>query len=131
MDTLTANHIVGWLACAAFLVILINGGFRLARNVKGDQPTPPNSNLGLSVAELNRRVRDLEEWRGDLIEKMDTDKADLLAAGEERARRIYRHVDEVRAEIGTTVDSIRGTMISGIKDVERAIGRLEGKIDKS
>jgi hypothetical protein len=79
--------------------------------VKGQEPHPPNSNLALSVDQLNRRMSAMESWRDDLTDKLDRDKGELIEAGEERARRIYRHIDEVRKEVSDKVDDMPDRII--------------------
>lgn len=103
MDQTTSVHIAGWLACAAFVMMMINGGFKLAHNFKGEPPTPANSNLGQSVAELNRRVTVLESRHEELLEKMDEDKSEILKAGEDRARRLHDRIDDMPSQIITTL----------------------------
>lgn len=82
--------------------------------------TPPgNDVLSRDMKSINHRVKSLEDWRSTMGTQMDENKTEILVAGEERARRIYEHIDELRA------DNTRN-----FQDMERAIGRLEGKLEK-
>lgn len=83
-------------------------------NVTG---TPPgNSELQMSVKQLNARVKVLEQWRSDLISKLDNDKTEVLAAGEDRARRIYNHVEEVRREIDGKIHNLPNELVALLKN---------------
>lgn len=103
-------EIAAWLACAAFVVMLLNGGFKLTRNLKGADPQPPNSNLALSVQQLDRRMSALEDWKSELTTKMDDDKTEILNAGEHRAEKIHGRINDVLAsvsELKGAVDQMR------------------------
>ena len=83
-------------------------------NVTG---TPPgNSELQMSVKQLNARVKVLEQWRADLITKLDDDKTEVLAAGEDRARRIYTHIEDVRKEIDGKISDLPNQLVALLKN---------------
>ena len=62
------------------------------------------------------RVSNLENEVRVIRLKMDSDKNEILAAGEARAAQIYRRIDELAKSSS-----------EGFRAVERALGRLEGK----
>lgn len=120
---------LGWLIVGlAALIAIINQGWDFVAKVSGKdknplpQPlsvsgTPPgNSELQMSVKQLNARVKVLEQWRSDLINKMDEDKTEILAAGEERARRIYTHVEDVRKEIDGKIHNLPNELVALLKN---------------
>lgn len=79
--------------------------------------TPPgNSELQMSVKQLNARVKVLEQWRNDLITKLDDDKTEILLAGDERARRIYTHVEDVRKELDHKLSALPNELVALLKN---------------
>ena len=65
-----------------------------------------NSELQMSVKQLNARVKVLEQWRSDLIEKMDADKTEVINAGEHRAEKLHERINLVL----TSVSELKGTV---------------------
>lgn len=88
------------------------------------EPGASRREVKQNLKQLEHRVRALEDWRAQLIKKLDDDKTDLMTAGEERARRIYRHVDEVRSELSGKIEGMPGRIIA---DLRNARDLLEGK----
>lgn len=88
-----------WIACAAFLLWLFLLIKKAIREVRGEEPHPPNVQLGQSVKEIRRRLETLERWREDLIRKMEEDKMEILKAGEERGGKIHERINEVLAAV--------------------------------
>ena len=82
----------------------------------GQIAPPGNSELQMSVKQLNARVKVLEQWRTDLITKLDDDKGEVLAAGEDRARRIYAHVEDVRKEIDGKISDLPSQIVALLKN---------------
>jgi hypothetical protein len=89
----------GWIACAAFTLWLFLLGKKAIREFRGEEPQPPNYELGRSMKELKRRVETLERWREELIRKLDEDKGEILAAGEERGGKIHERINLVLAAV--------------------------------
>lgn len=122
------TEIAAWLACLAFVVMLVNGGFKLTDRITGrkqeiaPQPfavtgTPlGNAEIQRDLKSMNHRLKSLEDWRSDLTAKMDENKTEILAAGEERAVRIYDHVDNVRRELDAKIDAIPERVIATLKN---------------
>ena len=91
-------QLAAWLACAAFSIwflLLVDKGIQRMRG------EPPASELDAAQNELKRRVKALEEWRAEIIAKLDADKRELLEAGEKREAKLS-------AEIKTASDRIDG-----------------------
>ena len=84
---------------------------------------PGNGELNENLRQLDHRVRSLEDWRDQLIKKLDDDKTDLMAAGEDRARRIYRHVDEVRSELSGKIESMPSRIIADLRNAKELLER--------
>lgn len=129
MDKIVAVNIAAWLACLVFVVTGANAIIKFWRNIRGNDPQPPNTQLGQSVLELNRRVSDLEDWRVDLTAKLESDKIEILNAGEERASRIHSHIEADRVETARKLDELRGRVEKQSQDTERALGRIEGTLE--
>ncbi len=85
MNDNVSTNIAAWLACLAFVVMLINGAFKLKRNATGEPSVPANPILGQNVHDITRRVKHLEDWRDGLMDKLEEDKQAILTAGEHRA----------------------------------------------
>lgn len=77
---------------------------------------PTNSILARDLKTLNYRVKSLEEWRDKLISKLDDDKHDVINAGEDRARRIYTHVEEVRRELDEKITRVPNETVALLKN---------------
>lgn len=102
-----------WIACAAFALMLFNQGAKGWRNLKGEAAHPPNTQLGQSVVELNRRVEALEKWREMLIRKLDSDKSEILRAGEDRAEKLHRRINYLLLGVGKIAGHIGCKIESG------------------
>jgi len=84
---------------------------------------PDNGELNQNLKQLDHRVHSLENWREQLIKKLDDDKTDLMAAGEDRARRIYRHVDEVRSELSGKIEGMPSRIIADLRNAKELLER--------
>ena len=88
-------EIAAWLACAGFTIwflLLVDKG--IAR-MRGASPEPPNGELKQSIKQLNARMKVLEDWRSQLTHKLESDKNQILAAGEHRAEKIHERINDV------------------------------------
>lgn len=112
MNDIVSLNIAGWLAVAAFLVMLVNGSFKLARNVKGSEPLPPNNVLGQRVAAIEQHSADHEA----------EDRAEV-ARLESQIAAVDRDVKELRKEINTNGELRKNHMIAHIDDVRRELDR--------
>lgn len=121
---------MGWLlVAAASLAIAINQVLKLTDRFRGEPPQPANPQLGQSVNELDRRVTMLERWQREVAEKMEADKIEIMNAGEQRASRIHQHIEQDRTETTRKIDELKANVVRQFQDTERALGRIEGKLD--
>ena len=71
------------------------------------QGAPPGGEvLARDMKSLGHRVHALEEWRGELIRKLEEDKMEILAAGKDSSRRIHERIDVVLV----AVSELKGTV---------------------
>lgn len=91
--------IAAWLACAAFVLMLVNGAFKLNSNIKGPPSHPPAGELDLRVAHLEERVTQFESTLTELRSEMREDLQTILSAGEERAGKIHGRINDVLAAV--------------------------------
>lgn len=75
-----------------------------------------NAEIARDLKNMNHRIVALESWRNELIQKMDDDKTEILTAGEERARRIYTHVEDVRKEIDGKIHNLPNELVALLKN---------------
>jgi len=60
------------------------------------QGVPPGGDvLARDMKSLNHRVSALENWRGELMNKLEDDKMEILRAGEERGEKIHQRINNV------------------------------------
>lgn len=79
--------------------------------------------------EWGRRQEELGVRVERLREVMSEDKTSFEANASRRSAGIYQKIDEVRKELTEANEETRKQMVRGFQDLERAIGRLEGKLD--
>ena len=75
------------------------------------QGTPiGNAEIARDLKSMNHRLTSLENWRSELITKMDDDKTEILNAGEHRAEKLHDRINSVLSavsELKGTVDQMR------------------------
>ena len=96
-ETLATN--INWTLIATIVMALATAGMwydaKKCRVTQIEQPlnvtgTPlGNAEIQRDLKAMNHRIVSLEAWRGQLLNKLDADKSEVIEAGEERARRIY------------------------------------------
>ena len=98
-----------WLGCFAFVLMLVNGGFKLAGNIKGRPPQEISQPLTVQAAREYATKQELSELRqeftGQMLEmnrdikllrdEVRHDRDLILTAGEQRAVRINERIDEM------------------------------------
>ena len=95
---------------------------RKQRSTRLEQPvqvsgTPPSADvIANNLKQLNHRMRALEDWRDSLLQKMDEDKTTILAGGEDRARRIYAHTEDVRKELDGKLSSMPSEIVTLLRN---------------
>src|SRR5205814_1904479 len=87
--------IAAWLACAAFTLWFLLLVDKAVQRLRGKAPQPPNRQLEAGQLELHRRVAVLEEWKDGLLQKLDADKSELLAAGGRREEKLSAEISGV------------------------------------
>ncbi len=75
-----------------------------------------NAELQRDLKNINYRIKALEEWRGELITKLDDDKTEILNAGEARALRIADHVESVRRELDEKIGHMPNAVVALLKN---------------
>lgn len=109
-------EIAAWMACAAFALWFFLLVKRTVREIRGDDPQPPNPQLGRDVKDLRRRLEILEAWRQELINKLDADKLEILRQGSERAARIYAHIEEIRRELADNQNNLPDRIVALLRN---------------
>lgn len=64
----------------------------------------------------DRRIRTLEDWRDSFHTKLEADKLEIIAAGEERSDKIRDHVERVRRELDDKIDGVPDRVIATLKN---------------
>ena len=96
MDNTAAPFgIAAWLGCFAFVIMITYYVIQIFKDVKGKPGHPPAEQLQQSHDSLTERVQRLEEWKEVITEKMDSDKTEILAAGEKRSVAIHERINAV------------------------------------
>jgi hypothetical protein len=96
----------------------------ISAQIEGDvnvRKSPKRFNFELTEqrhGDHERRIAALEKNHAEFIEKLDGDKSDLIEAGEERARRIYRHVDAVRSELSNKIEGMPSRIIADLRNAK-------------
>ena len=117
---------IGWVVVIiAALAFGINAILELIARMRGEAPAPPNGELKQSIKQLNARIKAMEDWRDRLTAKMDDDKQEILDKGEDRARRIYEHIEAVRKELDEKIGDVPDKIIATLRNA----GAIGGKYD--
>lgn len=108
---------IGWVcvitASAAFG---FNQVLELANRARGKAPHPPNAQLEVTLEAVAQRVAALEEWKDELIAKLDHDKTAVIQAGEQRASRIHEHIEKDRTEMERKIGELPDRIISILRN---------------
>jgi t-SNARE complex subunit (syntaxin) len=78
--------------------------------------------------EISRRLDGHDADVRALYDEIKRDRQANQVHASERSANIHAKIDAVREELTDKIDTLRGDVTSGFQDVERAIGRIEGKI---
>lgn len=127
----TSYQAIGWIAVSAWAIAGgVNQILKLVDRVKGKSPSPPNEQLEVGRRELERRISAVEKEQAESRKESQHEKEQGESTARASRAALYKKVDDVRAELVTKVDDLRDEMTSQFKDTERALGRIEGKLDK-
>ena len=108
---------IGWvLVILAAITYGLNQGWELVNRFRGAAPEPPNGELKQSIKQLNARMKVLEDWRTQLTTKLESDKQEILDKGEDRARRIYDHMEAVRKELDEKIGDVPDKVIATLRN---------------
>lgn len=118
MNETVSVNIAAWLACLAFIVVLVNGAFKLKRNATGEPAVPANPILGQNVHDITRRVKHLEDWRDGLMDKLEEDKQVILTAGEHRAAAIHDRLTRTDHELNEQFTFVRESLSAINRELE-------------
>lgn len=116
MSTLTPPEgIVAWLACLAFVVMLINGVMRLIHHSRAKP----------SAAEVRDDVAGKYQPKGDYATRADVANLELRITAMSQSSDLSRH--ELRGHIDTTVEKL-GTRMESLRT---EMGDLERRLNAS
>jgi hypothetical protein len=107
----------GLMAICTFLMWMDsrkNKNVRIDGEISGAPPT--NSILARDMKSLGHRVKALEDWRGQLISKLEEDKTEMLQAGEDRASRIHAHIEADRRTMDQRIDALPDRVIATLRN---------------
>lgn len=130
MDKEVAVNIAAWMAVAFFLMAFVKSALWFSDRIKGKDPKPPNDILEHGRRELERRVAAVESEVADLRRDLAHDRESAESSARSRSAGIYSKIDQVREEMLAKVDDLRIEVGQQFKDTERALGRIEGKLEK-
>src|SRR4051812_10824563 len=118
MDKVTSLNIAGWLACAAFVLMMTNQAFSVFHSLRGKEPHPPNNELGLTQREIDRRVQVAEHGLQQMREEMNRERELFEASARARSAAIYNKIDEMRKEVSQTNMALKDQVVKFFGDVE-------------
>jgi len=115
-----------WLACAGFTLWFLLLVDKSIQRVRGKSPEPPNRQLEAGQFELNRRVIVLEEWKDGLLQKLDADKSEIIAAGERREEKLSAEISGVAVRVDglqSALTNIPGELMALLANAKNVLGR--------
>jgi hypothetical protein len=81
--------------------------------------------------QTSRGLMEVTEQVRRLWERLERDKESFEVSARTRSAGIYNKIDEIRKELADANTTTREEMSKGFRDVERALGRLEGEIKRA
>jgi len=117
--------IAAWLACATFTLWFLLLVDKAIQRLRGKAPEPPNRQLEAGQLDLNRRVTVLEEWKDGLLQKLDADKSELIAAGERREEKLSAEISGVAARVDglqAALTNIPGELMALLANARHVLG---------
>jgi hypothetical protein len=81
-------------------------------------------------ASTDQRITKVERDLGDLTTEFRAQRAQAEASARARSAGLYDKIDQVRLELAGQVSGLRAQFDTMRMDTERALGRIEGKLDK-
>src|SRR3954447_23788634 len=95
-----------WLVSAGAVLWISNECFKLAQNLKGKVPEPPNEQLHESHQALTRRVDNLETEIADLRREMKEKYEASQQHASARSNTIFSKMEAVRLELKSDIDKL-------------------------
>lgn len=118
--------IPGWLVSAGALLWITNEIFKLAKNIRGKEPLPPNEQLELSHGALVERVDNIEGDIKGIRSELKEDRSANERHASARSSAIYKKIDDMRAEITAHVESVRRELSGNQNDIpDRIVAMLK------
>ena len=100
MTDMVSINIAAGLACASFVLVLLNNGAKLLDRIKGQPSQPTNERLGADIAQLRfisenqqKHIDWLDAEISSLKSIMDTKMTAIQQSGEARAGKIHERID--------------------------------------
>ena len=121
LNNSTPPELVTWLGCAAFLIVLVNGGMKLVERVRGERAEPPNRQLDAAHANLSRRVDGQAADIAELRREFRKSEAEHARNDASQRASLYRKIDETRAELEARMEAHRGELSRDIKEMPAQI----------
>lgn len=132
MPTPSSAELGIWLGCLAAVMLILERGLALWKNHLRESP-PPAQTYATRDECARRHASSAEE-----IVKLRQEFNAQIAHASDRRKETYEQIRQVRAEAvsqaGEIYDRISGLqteMNTKFESVSRALGRIEGKLDKS
>jgi hypothetical protein len=107
-------EIASWLGCAAFLVMLVNGVFKLKRNATGEVREIGPQPLTVKKADEFVTVQQCSLAHSGIVERLDGHDA---------------QIQELWSAMREEDEETRKRMDESFQSIQRALGRIEGKLD--
>jgi hypothetical protein len=122
---------IGWIV-AVFLGLCVGIYYLLEiiAKLRGKSPQPPNKQLDSAQKDLERRVNMVEGAIIGVRKEMADSQEKIEVSARSRSNGIYAKIEDVRHELSAAQESTRSEMHRGFQDIERTLGRLEGKLEK-
>ncbi|MDR3457723.1 MAG: hypothetical protein P4N60_09780 [Verrucomicrobiae bacterium] len=122
------EQFAAWLACAAFSLWFLLLVDKVIQRLRGKSPQPPNSQLDSDQRDIKRRVTVLEEWKDGLMQKLDADKTEIMAAGQQREQNLRGEIKSVAGELHdlqSTVANLPNEFMALLANARNVLGHLE------
>lgn len=113
----------GWLLCAATLIAISNGAFKLVDRVKGREPYPPNAQLEQSYQHLTGRMETMEEKASQLTHTMMEQARKEAEDASERRQLIYAKIERLDEKLSGQLREQQVTL----GEIAVAVARIEGR----
>lgn len=127
-----ANHLLQfWLILSLTFSTLVSVGTFVVMVVNRKQKREVSFEFTpASKAEFDNHASECRLERVSLRAEIKAERDANQIHASERSKTIFNQIDKVRVELNEKTDSLRDEMQRNFQDTERALGRIEGKIDQ-